>query len=337
LYDAFDAESLFTEDDREVNAEVIDYATLSSLYSRREWSVLADALVALRDGDATQAFALADWYVGRDEDGQYGDGYDSSVVINCASGIIDAEPKDPDALLKKMKENAPWYARDYEADWLTGSSCESAFDDSEMFEIDYRGDAPIVVLGGTDDPATPLRWAQEMVTHMGSNASLLTFKGEGHSQIFNSRCVDEIAKELFKFGRKPTGNIECEADVPIAKPMWWDDVVTLDGGGINQDMMGYYFGLDAVDTYSEYFEIEGSAEEVFAEVKAAFEAKGWVYEEGDSADPVADPQWFNNPDDENVYIGVWLSSPEELKDNEMVVPDGIVQSGSSVVMVYYWP
>ena len=119
--------------------------------------------------------------------------------------------------------------------------------------------------------------------------------------------------------------------------MWWDDVVTLDGGGINQDMMGYYFGLDAVDTYSEYFEIEGSAEEVFAEVKAVFEAKGWVYEEGDSADPVADPQWFNNPDDENVYIGVWLSSPEELEENQMVVPNGIVQSGSSVVMVYYRP
>lgn len=119
--------------------------------------------------------------------------------------------------------------------------------------------------------------------------------------------------------------------------MWWDAVVTLDGGGIDQDTMGYYFGLDAVDTYSEYFEIEGSAEEVFAQVKAKIEESGWLYEQGDSADPVADPQWFNNPDDENVYIGVWLSSPEEPKDNEMVTPNGIVQSGLSVVMVYCWP
>jgi hypothetical protein len=236
-----------------------------------------------------------------------------------------------------MKENAPWYARDYEADWLTGSSCESAFEDSEIFEIDYQGDAPIVVLGGTDDPATPLRWAQEMVTHMGTNATLLTFKGEGHSQIFTSRCVDEIAKELFNSGRKPKNEIECEADVPVAKPMWWDDVVNISGVKINQDTMSYYFGLDAVDTYSEYFEIKGSAEEVFAQVKAEIEESGWLYEQGDSADPVADPQWFNNPDDENIYVGVWLSSPEELEDNEMVVPDGIVQPGSSVVMVYYWP
>jgi hypothetical protein len=119
--------------------------------------------------------------------------------------------------------------------------------------------------------------------------------------------------------------------------MWWDDVVNIAGVKINQDTMSYYFGLDAVDTYSEYFEIKGSAEEVFAQVKAEIEESGWLYEQGDSADPVADPQWFNNPDDENIYVGVWLSSPDELEDNEMVVPDGIVQPGSSVVMVYYWP
>jgi hypothetical protein len=55
------------------------------------------------------------------------------------------------------------------------------------------------------------------------------------------------------------------------------------------------------------------------------------------ADPVNDPQWFNNPDDENIYVGVLMSSPEELEENKMVVPDGIVQPGSSVVMVYFWP
>jgi hypothetical protein len=72
-------------------------------------------------------------------------------------------------------------------------------------------------------------------------------------------------------------------------------------------------------------------------VKASFEASGWVYEEGDSADPVNDPQWFVNPDDESIYVGVFMSSPETLEENQMVVPDGIVQPGSSVVMVYYWP
>ena len=72
-------------------------------------------------------------------------------------------------------------------------------------------------------------------------------------------------------------------------------------------------------------------------MKAAFEKRGWVYEEGESPDAVVDAQWFVDPDDESVYVGVLLSSPEELKEYEMVVPEGIVQPGSSVVQIYYWP
>ena len=337
MYNAYDVESFFTDDGREVNGVVIDIATTSALYARYEWGPLADALSALLDGDATQILEMADSWTGRYEDGTFGDGYDSFNIINCASATDDDESKDPDALLKKMNEVAPWYSRDYEVDWFSGGYCESVFDDAKLFEIDYQGDAPIVVLGGTDDPSTPLRWAEELVSHMGTRASLLTFNGEGHSQIFISRCVDEIVTELFNFGRKPSGDVECDADVPVAKPNWWDDVVTLDGGGINQETMGYYFGSDPVDSYAEFFEIDGSAADVFDEVKAAIEANGWVYEGGDSADPVNDPQWFNNPDDSDVYVGVLMSSPEELEENMMVVPDGIVQSGSSVVMVYYWP
>ena len=101
--------------------------------------------------------------------------------------------------------------------------------------------------------------------------------------------------------------------------------------------MDFYFSFKLGDTYTEYFEIKGSVEEVFAQVKAAFEANRWVYEEGDSADPVQDPQWFNHPDDGSIYVGVSMSPPEELEDYNMVVPDGIVQPGSSVVAVYYWP
>ncbi len=68
---------------------------------------------------------------------------------------------------------------------------------------------------------------------------------------------------------------------------------------------------------------------------AAFEANGWVYDEGDSADPVTDPQWFVNPNDSDIYVGVLMSSAKELEENKMAVPDGIAQPGSSVVMAYF--
>ena len=115
-------------------------------------------------------------------------------------------------------------------------------------------------------------------------------------------------------------------------------MVSLAGGDIDQDMMSYYFSADPIDAYAEYFEIEGSAEEVFAEIKKVFEFSGWVHEQGDGSDLVSDPQWFSFPDYESIFhVGVWISSPEELEKYEMVVPEGIVQPGSSIVQVYYWP
>ena len=342
LYNAYDLEPLTIEKDREINGSNIETVTISALYSRSNWTTLADALSALADDDPVRFFAIAN-FVGDVMTGEVvslldsNSSRDARTIIDCSSGLGEGLIQDPEVLLTKMKEVAPWYELFYEIDWLVDNRCETIFVGIKRFDIDYQGDAPIVVLGGTNDPATPLRWAQEMATHLGTNASLLTFKGEGHSQIFISRCVDEIAKELFNSGRKLNNEIECEADVPVAKPMWWDDAVNIEALKPNKVMMDFYFSFKPGDTYTEYFEIKGSVEEVFAQVKAAFEANRWVYEEGDSADPVTDPQWFNNPDDSDVYVGVLMFSPEELEENKMVVPDGIVQSGSSIVMVYFWP
>jgi len=81
----------------------------------------------------------------------------------------------------------------------------------------------------------------------------------------------------------------------------------------------------------------GSAAEAFAFVREHFENRGWTYEEGDSSDPVANVQWFVDPDDELRNVGVWLSSPEELAENQQVEPDGDVPADTSVVLIYYWP
>ncbi len=45
--------------------------------------------------------------------------------------------------------------------------------------------------------------------------------------------------------------------------------------------MNWYFGADPIDAYTEYLEIEGFTEEVFAEIKKVFEFSGWVHEQGD--------------------------------------------------------
>lgn len=331
-----DSEPIVATDGRTVNDSVLDTATISVLYSESDWPLLADALSAALGGDVDALQNLADYWVGRDADGSYSSTYDAFGIIECASGTYAYEPSDPEGTFDRLREEAPWYSRHYTVDDI-GSSCADAFDDPAIFEVDVQATIPIVVLGGTNDPATPLRWSEELVTRLGGDARLVIFNGEGHSHILESRCIDEIASRLFVSKRLPADDMECDPDVEMAKPQWWDSVVDIDAPRADNGTLDWYFDTDRVDVYAEYFEVPGSAEEAFAFVRDHFESRGWVYEEGDSADPVTDVQWFMDGEDASLSVGVWLSSPEELSGNQMVEPDGVVPADTSVVLVYYWP
>jgi pimeloyl-ACP methyl ester carboxylesterase len=336
LEDELDAEPLVADDGREVNHVVMETATISVLYSEADWPFLGDALASAAGGDGQALLEMADFWMGRAEDGSYATLVDAYSIIECASGTYAFEPENPEALLEQLKDEAPWYSRDYEVEDL-GASCDDAFGDPTIFEIDVTASIPIVVLGGTNDPATPLRWSEEMVLRLGDKARLAVFNGEGHSHILASRCVDEIASELFTSLRLPADGTECDPDVLVEKPQWWDGIVDIDASRLDDATMDWYFDTDRVDAYAEYFAVRGDGTEAFAIVREHFEDRGWTYEEGESADPVANVQWFVDPDDESRNVGVWLSSPEELAEYQMVQPDGEVPAGTSVVLVYYWP
>jgi len=331
-----DSDPIVADDGRDVNAEVLETATISVLYSEGDWPLLGDALADAARGDGAALLDLADYWVGRDEDGTFSSSYDAFGIIECASGTYAYDPDKPEALREQLKDEAPWYSRDYEAEDL-GASCDDAFGDPDIFEIDVTASLPIVVLGGTNDPATPMRWSEEMGLRLGDKARLAVFNGEGHSHILASRCVDEIASELFTSLRLPADGTECDPDVLVEKPQWWDGIVDIDAPRLDDATMDWYFDTDRVDAYAEYFAVPGDGTEAFAIVREHFEDRGWTYEEGESADPVANVQWFVDPDDESRNVGVWLSSPEELIENQMVEPDGEVPAGTSVVLVYYWP
>ena len=95
--------------------------------------------------------------------------------------------------------------------------------------MSYAGDGPIVVVGGTNDPATPIRWAQKMVGELGPNARLVTFTGEGHGQLLVSTCVTDIEAAVLTELTLPDPDTVCEPDPAVAKPEWWDALPVPDG------------------------------------------------------------------------------------------------------------
>jgi pimeloyl-ACP methyl ester carboxylesterase len=77
-----------------------------------------------------------------------------------------------------------------------------------------KATAPILVIGNTTDPATPLENSVEMVQEL-ANAHLLTVDGYGHTQFLNpSRCASDAMVAYYLDGTLPAEGTVCPQDNP---------------------------------------------------------------------------------------------------------------------------
>lgn len=75
---------------------------------------------------------------------------------------------------------------------------------------------PIVMIGNDFDPATPMAWSRNMATALGSPATLVRYRGGGHT-IYGSgsACVDEAIHAYFRDPSAPPQHLTCPAQ-PIS-------------------------------------------------------------------------------------------------------------------------
>ncbi len=72
--------------------------------------------------------------------------------------------------------------------------------------------APILVVGNTQDPSTPLQNSQAMAKLL-ADARLVTMKGYGHTAFLNpSTCVNDLEVSYFVDGTLPADGTTCEQD-----------------------------------------------------------------------------------------------------------------------------
>ncbi|MFI5061469.1 MAG: alpha/beta hydrolase [Actinomycetales bacterium] len=75
--------------------------------------------------------------------------------------------------------------------------------------IAAKGSAPIVVVGTTNDPATPYVWAKNLAGEL-QNGHLLTYKGQGHTAYNKSNsCVNDSVDDFLLNGTLPTAGKTC--------------------------------------------------------------------------------------------------------------------------------
>lgn len=217
-------------DGRMANDMVVRTATLASLYSREVWPTLDQALANAEAGKPDLLFTLADNIEGRNAKDDWTNINQANEVIDCASGLDPALPPDPQSAIAKLQAEAPRFAANVTIDTLTPPCDKIGIVNPPAAAITaYTGSGPILVVGGQHDPATPFRWATQMVTDFGgaasaggtANVTLVTFTGEGHSTFLTSTCTTNIMAELISTAKQAAGGTVCAPDKPLTAPDYY--------------------------------------------------------------------------------------------------------------------
>lgn len=344
LRDALDLESIPNDEGRRINNATLETATSAALYSRSDWPVLADALLRAEQGDGSGILALADEYVGRNEDGTFSSLFQSIGIISCASGIVTMPPDDPQALIDKLREQAPRFGADTtlddfdpgEYDDLDG--CSALTGAAELVEVDYTGDAPIVVVGGENDPATPIRWAEELAAAMGSSARLVRFTGEGHGQLLASTCITEIEGALLAEGTLPDDDTVCDPDPVIERPDWWDDIEVPDSVSDVVPLPAVTSALGLTDTtaYSETRTSRLDAETVSMAIDGTLIAADFEFADTVEVgiDGLIDRMYLAANGDLLIVLSI---DPAAFETEDLSGAKGSVPPGTTVIVFVYLP
>ncbi len=189
-----------------VNATVLLTATASSLYDDSAWEDLAKALKSAQDGDGKLLLDLYNSYYYQDA------GYEDSRNVSEASiaTICDDEAQripttEVDAQIASFTRIAPrfgnFFGRDYTCSlWPSKEPPQP--------QVKISSTAPIVVIGSTNDPVTPLASSQSMSAAL-KNSRFISVKSSRHTSYLKNDCATQLADAFLIKGTLPSAKSLC--------------------------------------------------------------------------------------------------------------------------------
>jgi pimeloyl-ACP methyl ester carboxylesterase len=214
LLDGIDAKGLVGSDGRELDSATVGTGIADYLYSDSLWPDLAVVFSDLQAGSADSTFAAADDYNGRNSDGTYIDNSnDVYSAVTCAEGDLGTDSVDTLGGIPVLKEKAPTIGDyfGYDDTFVLDALCSNWPHPvaEQPSEYDADGAAPIIVIGTTNDPATPYANAVSLAKQLSSGV-LISYEGEGHTIYAQGvACVDDAVDAYFIEGTVPAADPMC--------------------------------------------------------------------------------------------------------------------------------
>jgi pimeloyl-ACP methyl ester carboxylesterase len=204
-----DQHPIRNSDGRELGANTLVTAIIYPLYDRSAWPELTLLFDNVFSGSAKDAFLLADAYNDRNSNGTYSsNSTEAFTAINCLDYSYDANPANMRAQQAELTKAAPVFGP-YMG--FGDISCAVWPYKSTVVRgpIHAAGAAPIIVVGTTNDPATPYVWAKNLARELDSG-HLVTYHGQGHTAYNKSNsCVNDAVDNFLVNGTVPKKDPQC--------------------------------------------------------------------------------------------------------------------------------
>lgn len=207
--DGLDGKPLRTSGSRELTEGSAMLGIFLPLYVKSLWPSLTQALTqAINSQNGTALLFLSDFYTSRGPSEYKDNSIEALYAVNCLDHDDAIATEDVPQYFAEFEEASPTFGRAFAfslstcAQWPIRSG-----DRTEALEA--KGAPPIVVIGTTRDPATPLVWAQSLARQLDSGR-LITRDGDGHTGFQQGNdCVDDAVEAWLVSGTVPPADLRC--------------------------------------------------------------------------------------------------------------------------------
>ena len=188
LFEQLDESPLSGPGDRaDINLGVAVTGVVRAMYSDRFWPALERSLEDAQSGDGAGLLALQDAYYQRRADGTYSNLLESFQAISCADDperlTVEEADEQADVLIGAAPRLFPY---------TTGSYSCTFFPDAldPRVAVTGVGAGPIVVVGTTGDPSTPLGSSRRMAGAL-EDGRLVVVEANQHTGYRVNSCIED--------------------------------------------------------------------------------------------------------------------------------------------------
>lgn len=185
-------------------------AVLLMLYSPQAWDSLQTALSAADAGEGLSLLVLSDTFHGRHADGSYTNVWDANAAISCVDRPVPSDIAIYDQLGPSLLKASPLFGPALQYSPLV-CSYWPVKPTGTIGALPADGAPPILLIGGTQDPATPYAWAQAVNREL-TGSVLLTRRGYGHSSYDKSACILQAVDGYLIDLTLPAPGAVCDSD-----------------------------------------------------------------------------------------------------------------------------